>query len=305
MLSLRISRVLVTGASGYVGRHVLNGLLEAGIDVRGFARRPQPTDLLRVEWRQGDIRHLGEVIQAARGCDGVVHLASLPLVESWQDPQADFEVNAQGTLNVLQAARVTGLNRVVYTSTAQVYGFPKHLPVAESAPPRPASPYAASKLCGEILCETFARAYGIGTMILRLFNVYGPSVDGEQRQTVEAIFARRVARGLPPVIEGNPEEGRDFIYVGDVVRGILLALSLDMTGQTLNIGSGQMTTLLELAQLVIEVGRAKTTPLIEGNLSQPAMRLQADMRQAWQVLGFRPQTSLRNGLARMIIDESH
>lgn len=294
-----MQHVLVTGASGYIGQHLIGSLLIDDIAVRGFSRGPRPVVLSAFEWQQGDVRRLADVQQAVQGCDAVVHLACLPLGQSLQDPLSDFHVNALGTLSVLHAARIAGLRQVVYTSTAQVYGYPECLPVGEKDAIQPASPYAASKLCGEILCTTFARCYGLGTVVLRLFNVYGTPVDGAERPTVEAIFVRRVAQGLPPIIKGNPEEGRDFIHVSDVVRAIRLALDMEGTGEVINVGTGVMTTLLELARLIIAISGAKISPVVERTDVRP-MRIQADVRRARRVLGFQTEISLLEGLSQML-----
>jgi UDP-glucose 4-epimerase len=298
-----MQRVLVTGASGYIGQHLVKSLLEEEVAVRGFARNPRPVGLSAFEWQRGDIRRLADVEQAVQDCDAVVHLACLPLDRSWQDPLSDFHVNALGTLNVLHAAQEASVRRVVYTSTAQVYGFVDHLPVTEETLAEPASPYAASKLCGEVLCTTFARCYGLKTVVLRLFNVYGTPVDGSERPTVEAIFVRRVARGLPPILKGNPEEARDFVHVKDVVRAIRLALYREVTRQVINVGTGVMTTLLELARLVIDISRAPISPVVEETRSIRPMRIQTDVHRVREVLGFEAEISLSEGLSQMFEQE--
>ncbi len=294
-----VQHVLVTGASGYIGQHLIESLLKDNVAVQGFSRGPRPVGLSAIEWQRGDVRRLADLQQAVQDCDAVVHLACLPLGQSLQDPLNDFHVNALGTFNVLYAARAAAIRQVVYTSTAQVYGYPEHLPVEEEDVTQPASPYAASKLCGEVLCTTFARCYGLGTIILRLFNVYGAPVDGSERATVEAVFMRRVAQGLPPVIKGDPEEGRDFIHVSDVVRAIRLALDIKRAGKIINVGTGVMTTLLELARLVIAISGAEVSPVVKRTDVRP-MRIQADVRRARQVLGFQAEISLFAGLSQML-----
>lgn len=293
-----MQRVLVTGASGYIGQHLVQSLLKDGVAVRGFSRGPRPVGLSAIEWQQGDVRRLADVKRVMRDCDTVVHLACLPLGQSWQDPLSDFHVNTMGTLNTLHAARSAGARQVLYTSTAQVYGFPERLPVGEEDATQPASPYAASKLCGEVLCTTFARCYALGTVVLRLFNVYGTPVDGSERGTVEAVFVRRVAQGLPPVIKGNPKEGRDFIHVSDVVRAIRLALDVEMKGEVINVGTGVITTLLELARLVIKISGAKMSPMVERADVRP-MRIKADACKAKRLLGFEAEVPLSEGLSQM------
>jgi UDP-glucose 4-epimerase len=300
-----MQRVLVTGASGYIGQHLVRALLKDNVAVRGFSRGPRPGGRSAIEWRQGDVLRLADVEQAVQDCDAIVHLACLPLGQSWQDPLSDFHVNALGTLNVLSAAHAAGVRQVVYTSTAQVYGFVEHLPVAEEDPTQPASPYAASKLCGEVLCTTFTRCYGLGTVVLRLFNVYGTPVDGSERGTVEAVFVRRVAQGLPPIIKGAPEEGRDFVHVSDVVRAIRLALEIEGTGEIINVGTGVITTLLELARLVIAISGVKMSPVVERTSVRP-MRIQADVHKARQVLGFEAEIPLSEGVSQMLeLERSH
>lgn len=296
-----MQRILITGASGYIGRHLINSLSQENIRIRVFTRRSKPVDLADIEWQQGDVCHLGSVQEAVQGCTSAVHLACLPLGLSFQNPLSDFQVNALGTLNVLYAARAAGVKQVIYASTAQVYGFTERLPMAEDDLPQPASPYAASKLCGEYLCTTFARCYGLNTTILRLFNVYGPALDGSERNTVESLFVQRVRQGLPPIIKGDPNQGRDFIHVHDVVCAIRLAL--DKTGNgIINIGTGQMTTLVELAELIIKLTGAKLKPLIESQEVQP-LRIQADTRKAKERLGFQAEITLTSGLNQMIKPE--
>jgi UDP-glucose 4-epimerase len=295
-------RILVTGASGYLGQHLITSLAQGNLTLRGFARSAKPNSLPAIEWLQGDIRHLHDVEQAMQECHGVVHLACSPLGLSFEDPVNDFQVNAQGTLNVLQAARTRGVHRVIYISTAQVYGFTDYLPISEETPTRPTSPYAASKLCGEILCTTFARCYGLHTTILRLFNVYGSSVDGSHRKTVETLFIQRVIQGLPPVIRGDSTQGRDFIHVSDVVRAIQLSLTTNEKGMIINIGTGVMTTLLELAELVIKLAGSQLYPILESTDS-PCLRLQADVSKARDVLNFRANVSLLEGLVNLMVGE--
>lgn len=291
--------VLVTGASGYIGQHLVLALQARGLAVRGFARTPAPRHLGAMAWRQGDVRSLADVIAAVQGCTAVVHLACAPLPQSFADPVSDFAVNAVGTLNVLAAARAAGARHIVYVSTAQVYGAAARLPASEDDPLRPSSPYAASKLCGEVLCQTFARCYGLGVTILRVFNAYGPAADGATRGSVEALFARRVVAGLPPVVKGHSGEARDFVHVRDVVQALARALEIGPTGEVINVGSGVLTTMRELADLVIEIAGLDLAPLVEPS-DAPPLRLQADTRKAEDILGFKARVSLREGLAELV-----
>jgi len=245
-----VNRILVTGASGYIGCHLIAELLREDYAVRALVHKSRAIPMGGIESVKGDVCHLAELDQAVRGCNKVVHLACLSMNQSWNDPESDFNVNALGTFNMLKAAQGAGIKQFVYTSTAQVYGPRQNLPISEDDFIRPNSPYAASKLCGEVLCTTFARCYGFGTTVLRLFNVYGAPIDGHDRGTVESIFLERVSKGLAPIIKSLPEEGRDYIHIRDVVRAIRLALQAEAKGEIINIGTGTMTTLLRLAQLI-------------------------------------------------------
>jgi UDP-glucose 4-epimerase len=216
--------VAVTGASGYIGRHFLRHQARKGQSVIAVVRRsldlPDARDV-----RVADVTDWEALVRAFAGCDAVVHLACLPVARCQQDPTAGFRVNTLGTFYVLMAAREAGVRRVVYTSSAQVYGRPAVRPVPESAPCQPVTMYGASKLCGEVWCRTLARAGGPETVVLRLFNAYGPAADRTPRPTVETLFLRAVLAGQEPVVRGHPEHMRDFVHVSDVVRALDLALT--------------------------------------------------------------------------------
>lgn len=280
-------RVLVTGASGYIGQHLVRQLSELGQMVRGFARHPAPRPMSEVEWFQGDVTNPNQVRQALQDCDAIVHLACLPLNLSQDDPVAAFEINGVGTLNVLQIAAERANVDIVYTSTAQVYGPGHSLPLAEDHLVNPNSPYAAGKLWGEIACQTYARRYGVPVTILRIFNVYGLAVDGRERSTVETIFIRKVLEGQPPLIKGHPETGRDFIHIDDVIHCLKLALLSPKQGEVINVGTGVLTTLNDLARIIIELSGASMEPIVQIEPEQP-VQLCADTTRANQMLGFQP-----------------
>ncbi len=290
-----MAKVLITGASGYVGQHLALAFAEAGRQVRGLSRSPCPSRLGAIEWTQGDITQAQVARQGVAGCTAVIHLACLPLEASERDPLEAHRVNAGGTLQVLEAARRVGVERIVYVSTGQVYGGHSRLPNAETDLPHPDSAYAASKLCGEVGCQTYARVYGMSVQILRLFNVYGAAADGSFRPTVESIFLRRLRQGQPPQIRGNLESGRDFIHVRDVVRAIGLALHSPTWEGAVNVGTGALTTLVELARLAAQVvGKSLEPEIVESD--EPTVRFQADTRRAQALLGFRAQIGLEEGL---------
>jgi UDP-glucose 4-epimerase len=248
----------------------------------------------------GDVRDFEQVSQAVTGKDIVVHLACLPVGPSLAHPIQDFEVNALGTVQVLKAARDHGVQRVIYTSTSEVYGRPQYRPMDEAHPTEPVTPYGASKLCGEIYCRAFERVYGLKSVVLRFFNLYGPAVDGRPRSTVDAIFVRRVLAGQPPVIRGNPEHARDFVHVRDAARAVWLAIqSEEALGQVINIGSGTATTLEQLAHLIIGIAEVDLEPVPEGPVEKSVI-FQADVRLARRLLQYEPSVSLADGLCLML-----
>ncbi len=294
-----MNRVLITGASGYVGQHLAKYLAEAGWQVRGLARAPRPATLAGIEWVHGDVTDAALVQAGTAGCTAVVHLACLPLNASTQNPAEALRINAGGTLSVLQAAQQAQVERVVYLSTGQVYGGRAPLPSSEAQLPEPHSFYAASKLSGELWGEAFAQAHGLPVLSLRVFNIYGSALDGAPRPTVETRMAERIRQGLPPRVRGNPQNGRDFIQIQDVVRAIALALGGPARRGVVNVGTGVLTTLTELARLLIDLMGSHLEAELEDD-GQPAQRFQADTTRASAELGFRAEIALPEGLLSLV-----
>jgi UDP-glucose 4-epimerase len=291
-----LGRVAVTGAAGYVGRHFLRRCAAAGEPAVAVVRSPislPDADDVRV----ADVLDLDGLCRAFTGCETIVHLACLPVARCQTDPVTGFRVNALGTAHVLEAARRAEVRRAVYASSAQVYGRPEVQPVAESTPCRPVTPYGASKLCGEVLCQTAARAQAMEMVILRLFNVYGLAADGAPRPTVETLFLRAVQAGQAPVVSGHPGHVRDFVHVTDVVEVLERALTTGRAdGHPMNVGTGRGTSLEELAWLAIRLLGRDIVPRIEPPSELPIM-LEADINRARQWLGWTPTVSLEEGLA--------
>ena len=292
-----MERILVTGASGYIGQHLCLTLAESA-QVRGLSRSARPPSLAQFEWIMGDITDTDAVTRAVAGCQTVVHLVCLPLPESAQNPQEAQRVNAVGTLCMLEAARQAGVERFIYTSTGQVYGGCAPLPNVETCRPQPDSAYAASKLSGEIWAETYARVHGLSVQILRLFNVYGPTVDRRPRSSVEAIFLQRLRQGQRPQVQGHPGSGRDFIHIQDVLRSVRLALAHPAWSGPINIGTGTCTTLGDLARLAAQVVGYPLAPEMLATRSTP-VRFQAHTTRAQMLLDFRAKISLEVGLQQL------
>jgi UDP-glucose 4-epimerase len=294
-----MARVLITGAGGFIGQHLSLALMKSGWDVRGIGRSAQPRLLSGIEWMTGDILDQSFDDKAVTGSDVIIHLACLSLRESAEDPALASRINTEGTLKVLEAARRSGVKRFVFTSTSQVYGGGSDLPNKESDPPRPDSTYAASKYSAEVWCEAYRHMYAMPILILRLFNVYGLSADGTPRPTVETLFLQQIRDGGQPVITGNPQSGRDFIHIDDVVRAITLAVLGTGWEGPLNIGTGVFTTIQGLAFMTAQLLGGMMLPEIL-ECASPTVRFQADILKATSKLEFQAEIDLGGGMRRLI-----
>lgn len=299
-------RVLVTGGGGFIGSHVAERLLHDGHDVRvldnfSSGRRGNLLGFADdIELVEGDIQSYERAHTAVRGCDLVVHQAALPSVpRSVQDPLTSNASNVIGTLNVLLAARDSGVQRVVCASSSSVYGVNESMPKAEHLPARPISPYAVGKLASEGYCRSFSEVYGLDTVALRYFNVFGPRQDPlSQYAAVVPSFINALLDGEPPVIYGDGSQTRDFTYVDNVIEGTMLALTApDVAGRVYNIAYGEGVTVNALFELLREiVGVDVEARFVEARAGE-VRHSQADMSLAARELGYRPSVSLREGLS--------
>ena len=300
-------RALVTGGAGFIGSNLVRGLLERGDRVRvldNFSTGNRGNLAgLDVEVVEGDLRSYERVHAAVRGVEVVFHQGALPSVpRSVQDPLTTSAVNIEGTLNVLLAARDEGVRRVVFASSSSVYGNSGILPRVESSPPDPESPYAVAKLAAERYCVTFSRVYGLETVVLRYFNVFGPRQDPtSQYAAVVPRFINAIAAGERVPVEGDGEQSRDFTFVENVVEANLLAADApEASGAVLNVATGEQTTVNELAETIGDLlGRSvqkEELPARAGDVR----RSWADVSEARRLLGFEPRVTLREGLQRAI-----
>lgn len=302
-------RVLVTGGGGFIGSHLVDRLLAQGHEVRVFDNFSTGSrDNLRsveseVELIEGDVRSYERAHHAVRDCDVVFHQAALPSVpRSIQDPLTSNEVNGVGTLNVLLAARDAGVERVVYASSSSVYGADPTLPKHEGLPPAPISPYAVAKLAGEGFCRSFGAVYGLDTVALRYFNVFGPRQDPHSDYAaVIPGFISAFLAGRSPLIHGDGEQSRDFTYVDNVVEANLLAARANgVRGLTFNVAAGRRSTLNELvAELRSISGRdisAEHGPERPGDVRHSW----ADLTRAGTALGYHPRIDFPEGLRRTV-----
>lgn len=290
------STVLVTGGSGFIGSHVVDQLLVAGHRPRILDTRPSPWHGDEVETVIGDIRRLEDVKAAMRGCEAVCHLAAAADVGAVVlDPAGSTELNAMGTLNVLEAARLSEVVRVVYASTVWVYSDVEADAVDEETPLRhPAHIYTAGKLSGELLCRSYAELYGLQPTVLRFGIPYGPRA---RPAAVIPSFVACALRGEQLSIAGTGEQERSFVYVEDLAEGVVRALAPGAAGRTYNLAGTETTTIRELADIVSEEvvpAEIVHTPGRAGDLRGAVISSDRAQRE----LGWRASTPLREGVRR-------
>lgn len=298
-------RGLVTGGAGFIGSHVVRRMLERQWDVivlddLSTGRRSNLTDVAPdIEFVEGDICSLDQHREVVAGCQVVVHQAALPSVpRSVADPVASHAVNATGTLNVLVAARDAGVRRLVMASSSSVYGSVPDLPKRESMATLPLSPYAVSKLAAESYGRSWFDLYGLETVALRYFNVFGPRQDPlSQYAAVIPRFVAAYRAGEPPVIFGDGEQSRDFTYVDNIVDANVAALdSAEAPGRVFNIACNQRITLNELAAELRTIIGAEVKPVHAAPRPGEVRHSQAAIDEATAVLGYEPRVSFADGL---------
>ena len=312
-------KVVVTGGAGFIGSHLAEQLVRHGYDVTvlddlSAGKMDNIKGLLSVQrspgqsedtghpirFVEGSIADLPVLQRLLEGIQYVFHLAAIPSVPgSIQNPMASHQTNLTGTLNVLLAARDCQVSKVIYASSCAVYGDNPVLPHREDMLPNPQSPYAAAKVAGEHYCRVFHQVYGLPTVCLRYFNVYGPRQDSNS-QYAAAIpkFIDKVSEHNPPIIFGDGEQSRDFIFVGDVVEANILAAESAVTG-LINIGTGDAITINRLASLIIEVMGETLVPAYRGPRPGEVRHSIADISRA-RDLGFQPSRTLEEGLRETI-----
>ena len=303
----RSRRALVTGGGGFIGHHLVRRLLADGYEVSvldNFATgRRERLEGLEVSLVEGDLRSYERAHTAVQGADVVFHLGALPSVpRSVQDPLTTGAVNVEGTLNVLLASRDGGVRRVVFASSSSVYGANEVLPKDEEDQPLPVSPYGVSKLAAEHYCRAFTAVYGLETVSLRLFNVFGPGQDPQsQYAAVVPRFITAVASGTRPIIYGDGTQTRDFTYVDDVVEAFVLATEAPRAaGEVINVSAGEQTSVIGLLTLVSEVVGATAAPVFESARPGEVRSSHGNRDRAAAMLGWEPRWDLREALEASI-----
>jgi NAD dependent epimerase/dehydratase len=305
------ARVLVTGADGFIGSHLVERLLDQGARVRAFCLYNSNgswgwLDELSPDRREaldvvlGDIRDAEFVEQAVAFVDVVFHLAALIAIPySYQAPRSFVETNVTGTLNVLEAARKTGA-RVVHTSTSEVYGTPESVPILETHPLRGQSPYSATKIAADKLCEAYARSFDVPVVILRPFNTYGPRQSA--RAVIPTVLGQLLARAEKLRV-GNLDPQRDFTFVSDTVAGFLAMATAPLApGSVIHLGSGSAISMRDLVDVCSEVAGWRADTVVEEERVRPPGSevevLVSDPSRAHELLGWEPQVAFAEGLRR-------
>ncbi len=305
-----MAKVLITGIAGFVGSNLARGLLAEGAEVRGIDNlstgKAHNLDEIRdqIDFRHGDICDASAINEACRGVDYVFHKAAIPSVPmSVADPVGTNGPNLQGTLLVLEAARSAGVKRVIYAASSAAYGDDPALPKAEAMLPRPISAYAVQKLAGEHYLASYTRMFGLETVALRYFNIFGPRQDPtSQYSGVLARFISQMAAGETPTIFGDGSTSRDFIYIDNVVSANLLAAHTGglVSGRVFNIATGQRTTLLEayeaIKSMVGYTGGITFQPERIGDIQHSL----ADISLAQSTFGYRVVADFRAGLRKTV-----
>ena len=304
-----MSQFLVTGGAGFIGSNLCHALVARGDAVRvldnfSTGRAANLADLGdRVQVREGDVRDAAAVDEAMVGVEYVLHQAALPSVQrSIEEPLESDRTNVLGTLNVLEAARRAGVRRVVFAASSSAYGETPTLPKVESMSPDPLSPYAVSKLAAEHYCKVYWHNYGLATVSLRYFNVFGPRQDpASHYAAVIPRFVTAALRGEPPIIYGDGEQSRDFCFIDNCVEANLKAcVAADAEEQVYNVACGERTTLLDVThQLSAIVGR-QVTPRHEPARSGDIRHSLADITRARRILGYTAAVSFAEGLRRTV-----
>jgi len=304
-----MSTYLVTGGAGFIGSHVVRGLLKRGAAVRvldnlSTGKRANLAEVERdIELVEGDIRDQETVKRCMKGVAGVLHLAARASVpRSVAHPFEANDVNVTGTLTLLLAARDAGVRRFVYSASSSAYGDTPVLPKREDMTPQPLSPYAVSKLAAEHYCACFTTCYGLETVSLRYFNVFGPRQDPQsQYAAVIPAFVTRMVRGERPVVYGDGEQSRDFCYVDNVVSANLLGLDAPrVSGEVVNIACGERVTLNEIIRLINKALGTNIAADYQAPRVGDVRHSLADLAAAERVIGYKPLIKFSEGLARSI-----
>ncbi len=309
MNSLLDKKVLVTGGAGFIGSNLVRRLINEGMKVRVFdnfstGKRENLKDIYdRIDLVEGDLRDFALVIEATKDVEIVFHEAALPsVIRSVKAPITTNDANITGTLNLLEAGRINNVRKIIYASSSSIYGDSLYFPKKEDMIPNPMSPYAVSKIAGEHYMRVYHRLYGIDTVILRYFNIYGPYQDPTSEYSgVIAKFITAFLNNKPITVFGDGEQSRDFTYVDDVVEANSLAANADIPGEILNVAGGNRNTLNQMIDILKSIFDKKDYEVIYNQPRPGDVRhSQAEVAKIGKKLNFKAKTTFEVGLKKTV-----
>jgi nucleoside-diphosphate-sugar epimerase len=306
-----MANVLVTGGAGFIGSNLTEALLQGGHSVRvldDFSTGKKENLIFNktypsLEIVEGDIRDLNNCNKAIKGIKYVFHQAALPSVQrSVEDPKTSHAVNAGGTLNILLAAKEEGIKRLIYASSSSVYGDTPTLPKHEGMPSDPLSPYALQKYIGEQYCRLFYQLYGLETISLRYFNIFGPKQDPNSiYSAVIPKFIDALLHDRPPIIFGDGEQSRDFTYIENVVQANLLAMSAEhLHGEAINIACGKRSSLNQLLNVLKRILKSELSPVYQEPRQGDVRHSLADIHKGKEIINYEPTVGVEMGLEKTV-----
>ena len=296
----------VTGGAGFIGSHLIKNLVEHGnevivIDNLNTGKKQNIEKISKkIDFFEVDIRDFSAIENILKNVDGIFHEAALASVQdSFRIPDEFFDVNVKGTENIFKIGKKLGI-KVVYASSSSVYGNPIQVPIKESDGKNPFNPYAKTKLEDDELAEKYARN-GLKVIGLRYFNVFGPGQSKEYAGVIK-LFLERIQQGLPPLINGDGLQVRDFVYVDDVVNANMLAMESNVDGEFFNIGTNSVVSVLDLANMIIKFSGLKLKPIHRPPVPGDVKVTQADITKVKTMLKWRPTTSIQDWLKSAVLD---
>ena len=296
----------VTGGAGFIGSHLVKNLVEHGdeiivIDNLNTGKKKNIEKFSeKIDFFEVDIRDFNAIEDILKNVDGIFHEAALASVQdSFRIPDEFFDVNVKGTENIFKIGKKLGI-KVVYASSSSVYGNPIQVPIKESDDKNPFNPYAKTKLEDDELAEKYARN-GLKVIGLRYFNVFGPGQSKEYAGVIK-LFLERIQQGLPPLINGDGLQVRDFVYVNDVVNANMSAMESNVDGEFFNIGTNSVVSVLDLANMIIKFSGLKLKPIHRPPVPGDVKATQADITKAKMMLKWKPTTSIENWLKSAVLD---
>lgn len=304
-------KILITGGAGFIGYYITKQLVEKGYNVRLFdnlyrgdkSKFESLIEQNKVEFIEGDIRYLSRLLEACDDIGCIFHEAADCINKSLQNPTESLNINVVGTSNVFEAAKIKGIKKVVFASSASVYGDPDELPMTEESPIKPITPYCIGKFTTEKIAEFYARFHNIDYIGFRYFNVYGPRQNVDAYYTnVVILFLKKIMNNESPIINGDGKQSMDFIHVKDIASANVLALESNVKNEIFNLGTNKSTTVAQLARILIKASSKKNIkPIFTGKKSIVNER-RADYSKAKKLLGWEPKIDVVNGLTDLAKD---